>query len=164
MDAFEAIQQRRSVRLFSGQPIAKEALERIADAGRLAPSARNLQPWEFVVVTDRRMLGELGAMAEAGRFLAQSAAAIAVFCRDTKRYLEDGSAATQNMLIAATALGIGSCWIAGDKKPWAGQVAERLGAPPDYRLVNLIALGYPKEKTASPSKRPLSEVVHWEKF
>ncbi len=70
-----------------------------------------------------------------------------------------------NILIAAHALGLGACWIAGDKKPYAERVVELLDAPKDYRLVSLISMGYPMETSlSSKMKKPLNEVIHWESF
>ncbi|MCM8780126.1 MAG: nitroreductase family protein, partial [Candidatus Omnitrophica bacterium] len=88
---------------------------------------------------------------------------IAVFCKDTKYYLEDGCAATENLLLAATDLGLASCWVAGDKKPYAAFVNELLGVPAGFKLVSLVALGKSKDKMAVP-KRSLNEVIHWDKF
>jgi len=166
MDLSDAIKKRRSVRVFRDKAIIKEYLERIVDAGRFAATARNIQPWEFVAVTDKEALKRLADLAENGRFLAQAQACIAVFSQDTKYYLEDGSAATQNMLLAATALGIGSCWVAGDKKPYCGQVSALLGAPPGLKLVSMVALGYPQDDRAFhvAEKRRLKDLIHWEKF
>ncbi|MCG2713375.1 MAG: nitroreductase family protein, partial [Candidatus Omnitrophica bacterium] len=144
----------------------RSQLEEIVDVARFAPTARNVQPWEFVVVTDKHKLTELAKLAENGRFMAGAAACIAVFCVDTKYYLEDGCAATCSILLAATALGIGSCWVAGDKKPYASQVNALLSASEDMKLISLIALGYPQEKDRFKSldKRQLKELLHWEKF
>ena len=83
--------------------------------------------------------------------------------RPAKYYLEDGSAATTQLMLAASALGLSTCWIAGDKKPYASKVVALCGAPSEYKLVSLVALGYGAE-TPTPSKRPLDEVVHWDKF
>jgi nitroreductase len=105
-------------------------------------------------------------LAPNGKFLAQASACIAVFCSDTKYYLEDGCAATCNILLAATGLGIGSCWIAGDKKDYCPQAADLLNTPAGYRLVSLVALGYPKLENSfyTAKKRELKELIHWEKF
>ena len=119
MENLELLCVRRSIRMFQNKSIIREDLEKLVDSARFAPTARNVQPWEFVLVTDKDKLIELAKLAENGRFIAQAAACIAVFCVDTKYYLEDGCAATCNILLAATALGIGSCWVAGDKKPYA---------------------------------------------
>jgi nitroreductase len=88
---------------------------------------------------------------------------VVVLCKDTKYYLEDGSAATQNILLAARAHGLGSCWVAGDKKPYASDICRLVGAPPIYKLVSLIPIGNPAEIPEQP-KRPLADVLHWEKY
>lgn len=164
MDAMEAITSRHSVRSFAGTPVPRATLERIVDAGRLAPTARNVQPWHFVAVTDAGTRRALAALATTGPFIAEAPACVAVFCADTKYWLEDGCAATENIIIAARAHGLGHCWVAGDKKPYAGQVAGLLGAPPGQRLVSLIAIGHAKSEPVPAPKKPLAEVLHWEKF
>jgi nitroreductase len=88
---------------------------------------------------------------------------VVVLCRESKYYLEDGSAATENILLAARAFGLGACWVAGDKKPYAETLRKMVGAPDGYKLVSLIPLGYPLE-IPSPVKRPLKQVLHWETF
>ena len=164
MDALEALWTRRSCRQFTAKPVPRDFVEKVVDAGRLAATARNDQPWEFVVVTDAATRRDLAALAEYGKFIADSPVCIAVLAKDTKYYLEDGSAATQNILVAAHALGLGACWVAGDKKPYAPQVVERLGGPAGMRLVALVAMGWPEGALPKPAKRSLVEVIHWEKF
>jgi nitroreductase len=164
MDALEALRTRRSVRRFAAKAVDRGLLEQIVDAGRLAATARNEQPWEFVVVTDAATRREIARMTDHGTFIADSPVCIVVLAKDTKYYLEDGSAATQSILLAAHALGLGACWVAGDKKPYAGKVARRVGAPADVRLVALVALGWPEGQKPTPPKRALDEVLHWEKF
>jgi nitroreductase len=88
---------------------------------------------------------------------------VAVLSRQTKYYLEDGSAATLNILLAAHAHGLGACWVAGDKKPYAARVVQMVGAPEDYRLISLVSIGYPAEKPET-GKRALREMLHWERF
>ncbi len=157
---------RRSVRVFRIRKIPQKILEEIVDAARYAPTARNLQPWEFVIVLQPDKLHQLAQVAENGKFLVQAAACIAVFSQDTKYFLEDGSAATCNILLAATALGVASCWVAGDKKSYADQVNMLLNAPQGFKLVSLVALGYPQKRNvfkAAP-KRPLNQMLHWDKF
>jgi len=163
MDAITALKTRRSVRVYTGKPIPKQILEDIVDCGRLAASAINIQPWEFVVVTKPEMLRKVAEVTDHGKFIADAGACIAVITQATKYYLEDGSAATQNMLVAAHAHGVGSCWVAGDKKPYAPEVCRILGVPEGYKLVSLIALGYAAE-SPQKAKRPLADVLHWEKY
>ncbi|MFA4016373.1 MAG: hypothetical protein RUDDFDWM_001476 [Candidatus Fervidibacterota bacterium] len=164
MDAIEAIKTRRSVRAFKSEPVQREVIEDIIDCARLAPTAMNMQPWEFIVVTDPEMRKRIADETDYGKFIAQAPVCIAVFCKDVKYYLEDGCAATQNILLAAHAHGLGACWVAGDKKPYAERIAKLLGVPSGYKLISLIAVGYPAQVPKCPSKRKLSEVIHWEKF
>lgn len=165
MQTQEAINKRRSVRRYSEKEISREDLIRIVDAGRLAASARNEQPWEFIVVREKEKKRRLGEIASPnGEFIKDSAAVIAVFCRDSKYYLEDGCAATQNILLMAADLGIGSCWIAGDKKPYCDAVNEFLKAPQEYKLISLVSLGYSNKPLKDIIKRQLNEVIHWEVF
>ncbi len=135
MDAIECIKTRRAVREYAGKEISKEILKDIIDCARLAPSARNQQPWEFVVVTEKEMLERLGDITEYGDFIRNAAACVIVCCDGSaKYYLEDGSAATENILLAARAYGIGSCWIAGDKKPHCRNIKKLLGIPENIML------------------------------
>jgi nitroreductase len=166
MEALEILKTRRSVREYSDKEITKELLEKIVDAARFAPTARNVQPWEFIVTTEAPILKKFSELAENARFLAQAKACIAVCCVETKYYLEDGCAATCNILLAAAALGIGSCWVAGDKKDYCAEVAKILNAPHCHKLVSLVALGYPKSKDSFhlAEKRGLKELIHWERF
>ncbi len=166
MDIIKIIKTRRSIREYQDKPVPKDILEKIVDAGRFAATARNVQPWEFVIITEQSTLKKLAALAENGRFLSQAKACIAVFSIDTKYYLEDGCAATENILLAATAFDIGSCWVAGDKKPYCPEVIKLLNAPPEFKLVSLIALGYPKTEDTfkTVDKKPLKEIIHWDKF
>lgn len=163
MDALECLKTRRSVRSYRTDPVSQEVVLEILDCGRLAPTARNDQPWEFVVVTDRAMRARIAQIAEYGKFIADAPVCIVLLARDTTYYVEDGSAATTNILNAAHALGLGSCWVAGDKKPYAAEIAELVGGSQGHRLVSLIAIGYAVEPS-NPSKRKLEDIVHWERL
>lgn len=166
MNILEIIKTRRSIREYKNKPIPKDILEKIIDVARFAPTARGVEPWEFIVVTDPAVLRKIGEIAESGRFISKAAACIAVFSSDTKYYLEDGSAATENILLAATSLGIGSCWVAGDKKPYCGQISVLLNVPETFKLISLISLGYPESEKEFKiiEKRSLKEIIHWERF
>jgi nitroreductase len=164
LDAMEALRGRRSVRSYQEKAVPRAIVEQIVDAARLAPTANNLQPWEFVVVTDGNVRRKIADLTDYGKFIAQSGACIVVVAKDVKHYLEDGSAATENILLAAHALGLGTCWVAGYKKEYAKPIAELLGVPKAYAMVSIVALGYPAERPGAHGKRSLSEVLHWERF
>jgi len=166
MELIEIIKLRRSIREFKDGSVSKNILENIIDAARFAPTARAVQPWEFIVVTKPDTLKKIADLADNGRFIAKAGACVAVFCSDTKYYLEDGCAATENILIAAASLGVASCWVAGDKKPYCNQISNLLGVPASFKLVSLIALGYPKTRDEFKviDKKSLGQVIHWEIF
>jgi len=164
MEAIDALKTRRSVRKYLDKPVAKKVIEDIIDVGRLAATANNLQPWEFVVVTDAHIRQQLAEITDYGKFISIAPVCIIVFSKDTKYFLEDCSAATQNILVAAHAHGLGTCWVAGDKKAYADRIRELVGVPTGYKLISLIAVGYPAEKPTAKNKRPLATVLHWEKF
>jgi nitroreductase len=163
MDVFEALAKRRSVRKYKPGTVTREQLSQIVNMGRLAPSGRNEQPCEFVVVTEHAKLRQLAHLAEYGKFIADASACIVVLARPNTYYLEDGSAASTQMLVAATALGLASCWVAGDKKAYAAPIVALCGAPPEFQLVSLLAIGHGAE-SPDPPKRKLGEVLHWEEF
>ncbi len=164
MDFFDVVKNRKSVREYSDKEVGKELIEKIADAGRLAATARNEQPWEFIAISDKEMLKRICGMCPNGPFIKDASYLIAVFSKDTKYYIEDCSAATQNMLLAIDALGLGGCWIAGDKKDYAEDVRKLLNAPDNYKLVSMVTVGYPKKKERPHAKRPLKDVLRWDRY
>ncbi|MEM2121291.1 MAG: nitroreductase family protein [Candidatus Woesearchaeota archaeon] len=160
----KVIKERRSYRSYTKKDIPKEILEEIIDCARLAPSANNIQPWEFIVITDKQKLKEISEITDYGKFIKDCAACVVVVCKETKYYLEDGCAATENILIAAESFGIGSCWVAGDKKHYCERIMKLLGIPQEYKIVSIISLGYYDKKIMPHNKRELKEVLHWNKF
>ena len=161
MDALEAIRKRRSVRNYTGAPIPREHLEAIVDAARLAASGSNKQPWDFIVVTDRAMIEELKI---AALWMDKAGAIIAVVMDPASRWwLEDGSAAVENMLIAATALGYGSCWLEGYTLPLETEFKKLLGVPKEKRLLTLVPIGVPVDWPVK-GKKSLQDVIHWQKY
>lgn len=164
METADAISKRVSVRRYKDAIIEKKLLEKLVDAGRRAPTARGVEPWKFVVVTQKQTLTELGKIVTTGSFIKDAAACIVVLCEDTKYYLEDGCAATENILLAAADLDLGACWVAGEKKPYAAEVCKMIGAPSNMKLVSLISLGWPKGKITQQKNRSVKDVLHWERF
>jgi len=163
MNTIEVLKTRRSIRRYINKPIPDEIIKDIIDCARLAPTANNKQPWLFVVIKDKKLKEKIAELTDYGKFIKQADCCIAVFCEDTKYYLEDGSAATENILLAAWYYGIGSCWIAGDKKSYAEEIRKILEIPQKYKLVSLISLGYPEKEELKKSqdikKKTLEEVM-----
>jgi nitroreductase len=161
MDALEVIRKRRSVRKYTGDPIPREDLEKIVDAGRLAASGSNQQPWEFIVITDREMIDKLKV---ASQWMEKAGAIIAVVMDPSSRWWrEDGAAAVENMLLASTALGYGSCWLEGYTLPREDEFKTLLGIPGEKKLLTLVPIGIPVEWPMK-EKKSLGEVIHWERY
>jgi nitroreductase len=163
MNAIELLKTRRSIRAYQPQPIPRDVLMDIVDCARMAPTAMNNQPWEFVIVTDPTVKQTIGQMISYSQFLATAPALIVVLCRDMMCYLDDASAATQNLLLAAHAHGIGSCWIGAHKQPFSESLRKLVSAPAELIPVNIVTLGYPAENPAK-EKRSLESMLHWERF
>lgn len=162
MNGLEMLKLRRSVRNFSNRKIDDNIIEEILDCARLAPTARNVQPWIFVMVKDDKLKEQLSQITSPnGSFISRAPICIVVFCKETKYYLEDGCAATMNILLAATYFGLGSCWVAGDKKDYSDKVRELLKIPSEYKLISLIPIGYPDSKNESGiNKKKLREIFY----
>jgi len=164
MDIFTAINTRTCVRKYRDNPVPKDVLEKLVDAGRRAPSAHNKQPWEFIIITHKETRRKIAALTDYGQFIENAPACIAVYCENSKYYLEDGCATVENILLAATGIGLGACWVAGDKKVYAQDINILLNVPDKYKLIALIPVGYPLHAREAKTKRPLEQVLHWEKF
>jgi nitroreductase len=161
MDTLEAIRKRRSIRRYTDDAIPKKDLEAIVDAGRLAATGSNQQPWDFVVVTDRALIKQFKV---AGTWIEKAGAVIVVVMDPISRWwVEDGAAAIENMLLASTALGYGACWVEGDALPREAQFKTLLGVPSEKRVMALVPVGVAAE-TPMPEKKPLEKVLHWEKY
>jgi len=165
MDALEVILTRRVVRQFAPQPVEIEQLKKIVDAGRHAMSARNLQPWQFIVVRNPHTLRELGGLCTTGRFIASAPAAIVVL-KDTgnQRWADtDCAQAVANMADAGWALGLGTCWVGNFD---AAGIAARLGVPDNWAIFTVLPFGYPDSGNPPQSKplKPWRETTHFERF
>ncbi len=140
---------RRSVRIYTGEPVAEDEIAALLQAGMAGPSARNLQPWRFVVVTDRKRLSRLSEIHPYGKMLEKAGACIAV-CGDTETspdfWIQDCSAATENILIAVSMLGLGAVWLGVHPRADREKaLKEFLRVPDTVRLLCLVAVGRPAE-------------------
>jgi nitroreductase len=172
MDFWEAVSRRRSIRDFDpSRPVPVEAVEQLLSAAVRAPSAGNLQPWHFVVVRDEDTRANLALAAYGQSFVAVAPVVIAVCAdpaRSAERYgsrgrdlycLQDTAAATAHLLLTATALGLGACWVGAFDEDAAAGV---LGLPSGLRPVALVPVGYPGPHNArSPSRRGVRGVVSY---
>ncbi|MFH2115287.1 MAG: nitroreductase family protein [Spirochaetota bacterium] len=164
MDFLELVRARYSVRCYQDKPVAEEALARILEAVRLAPSGANRQPWRFVVVRDTGTRKRLAAACNGQQFIAQAPVVIAGCGLMPDRIMRCGipgdpidlAIAMEHLALAATAEGLGTCWIGAFEQD---KVREVLGIPETVRVVEVMALGYPAD-TPSPRKRKaLNEIV-----
>lgn len=163
---------RTSIRAFTDQPVAAETIEQILRAGMAAPSAVNRQPWAFVAVTDRAQLDRLQEVHPNARMLATAQAAIVV-CGDMSKaiegpmgayWIQDASAATENILLAAHALGLGAVWTGVYPNPdRVPAVSEVLELPPHIIPLCVIPMGYPAESPA-PKDKWKPENVHFDRW
>ena len=173
MDVFEAIHGRRSIRAYKDEPVPDNVLKKILEAAIMAPSAGNLQPWEFVIIRDRERKERLAMAALGQMFIAEAPVVIVVGAdkdRTSWRYgergetlycIQDTAAAIMNLMLAAYALGYGTCWIGAFHDD---EVARIVGFPKNVRPVAIIPLGKPDEKPRAPPRMPLEKVVHLEKY
>ena len=173
MDLYEAIRNRRSIRAFKAKPIPDEKLFKILDAAHWAPSAGNLQPWEFIIVKDQKLKEELAIAAVWQMFIAEASVVIVVCAnqvRSARRYgsrgrdfysIFDAALATQNLLLAAHAEGLGACAVgAFDEEA----VREILKIPAGVRPVLVIPIGYPDEKPEVPERYELERLTHYNRY
>jgi len=160
-ELLQVIYRRRSIRSFQRKPIPKDVLNAILEAGRLAPSAHNRQPWHFIVVTKPELKRKL--IFSSWNSFMEDAGAIIVGCgyAGEKWAVVDVAIALENMVIAAEALGLGSCWIGYFTE---SEVKKALKIPENLKVVAMIAIGYPAEKPEPPPKKSLEEIVHYETF
>jgi nitroreductase len=166
MDAMEAILSRRSIRRYSGEPVPKEVILELMEAAMSAPSANNEQPWQFVIIDDRRILDEIPRFHPYAHMLKEASWAIAV-CGDLNRemmsgyWVQDCSAATQNILIAANAKGLGAVWLGVyPDAERAKTVQKLLGLPGHVVPLCFISIGYPAEEKPPSNRYDESRVHH----
>ena len=164
MSKTKAIKERRSIRSYKPEPVSEDIIKDILDCARLAPTARNVQPWLLGAVTDPDLRGTIADITEYGKFIAQSPVCFVVFVKEDEKYfMEDGCAATMNIIQAAAEHGLGTCWVAGHKKPYVDDIRQLLEVPEGYTLISFIAAGYSDDKP-NPSKKPLDEVAFLNRY
>jgi len=163
VDSLTCIRTRREIRDYLDKAVPQECVEQILQAGRLAPSSKNSQPWHFIVIRDKVTLQKMSDLTPTGKHIAHAPLAIAIVMDGAKLPEIDGTRATQNMVLAAWSMGIGSCWVTNF---YEDGVKDLLNVPQRMKLVTVMPFGYPTEPKTNRKKirKPLSEMVHYEKF
>jgi len=165
----EAIEKRQSVRSYQDKEISEDVLRQVLEAGRLAPSANNKQHWKFIVVKDEDLRKKLVPACKNQKFVGEAPVVIAgcgtdpdyVMTNGEHAYSIDLAIALDHMGLEAASLGLGTCWIGAF---YQEQVKEILGVPEGVRIVNLLTLGYPKELGVRRGRKPLSEIICYDKY
>ena len=181
MQTIEAINSRKSIRRYLDTPVEKEKIQTLLEAAIRAPSAMNKQCWRFITVTDKETIAQLAKSNMVFNSWLKDVPAVIVVCADPGEstemndlpyYMWDSALAMHNLVLAATDMGLGTCYLAAYKEE---KVRELLGIPANIRVVCMTPLGYPTEKRSvgeklmkavagSSKRKPLSEVAHWDKW
>jgi len=175
MDFFEVVERRRSVRRFKQEAVPADDLKKILEAGRLAPSGANRQPWYFIVVRDTETKKALSVAAKNQKFVADASAVVAAVGDPTVSaaklpytisstripFKQDPMIAVQHMVLAATALGYGTCWIGAFTED---EVKKILKIPDSLAVIALLPIGVPDEDPAPRPRKPFAEVFFKELF
>jgi len=166
----EVIYARRSIRQYEDKPVEKDKIELLLRAAMAAPSAMNSTPWEFVVVTQQETMDKIRSALMFGKF---NAPAAIVVCSDTsllkrpmasKFWVQDCSAATQNILLSAVGLGLGTVWLGVHPiHVYKKRISEILGLPKYVEPLNVIYVGYPADQKTARTQYDESR-VHWEAY
>lgn len=169
-DTLTIIKKRRSIRKFTDQPVEREKIQLLLEAAMAAPSAMNALPWEFVVVTEKEVMDQFRRALMFAKMNAPAAICVLGSSRMQKNkagdkfWVQDCSAATENILLAATALGLGSVWVGVHPVTiFSRQVSSILNLPKGVKPLNLIYIGYPAE-TKEPRTQYDEKRVHWGPF
>jgi nitroreductase len=173
MEVLKAIKGRRSIRAFKRDDVSPEIVEKLLEVARWAPSAGNIQPWEFIVVRKPELKKAL-AEAALGQTFIEEAPIVIVVCANENRSsqgygvrgknlycIQDTAAAIQNIHLVAYSLGLGTCWVGAFREEEATKI---LKIPQGIRPVAIIPVGYPAETPSPRNRRPISQIVHYETF
>lgn len=164
MEAIDAILSRRSIRKYTADPIHQNVIDELLKAAMSAPSASNEQPWHFVVITDRRILNEIPKSHPYSQMLTEAPIAIVV-CGDLDKgkgwWVQDCSAATENLLIAANAKGLGSVWLGVyPREQRVAGIQRLLGLPEHIIPLCVVPIGYPAERKLPANRYDPTRVHH----
>ncbi len=172
MDVFEALTKRKSVRSYLQTPVPDDVLAKVMEAARLAPSAGNVQPWHFIIVKDEEKRVRIAKGCRYGKFLDESPVVI-IACGDKRAspgwYAVETAIALEHIVIASTALGLGTCWIGMFNEE---EIRNMFNLPENFEIIALMALGYPRKKVdlwakilhAIRQRKKLEEILSLETY
>ena len=163
MEVFKVISERRSIRKYRRKPIPDDSLERIMEAGRLAPSAANRQPWYFIVVKDEKVKNELVGACKGQKFVGEAGAVIAILGdpRISRWYRQDPFIAASFMTLEAYEEGLGVCWIGAFEEE---KVKQILRVPKELSVIILLTIGFPDEKPPARPRKPREEIFFLDEY
>ncbi|MFA5795140.1 MAG: nitroreductase family protein [Candidatus Brocadiia bacterium] len=170
MDIYDAINKRTSIRKYKPDAVSDDKLNRILDAARRAPSGKNGQPWRFIVVRDKKIKQDLILACRNQAFIAEAPVIIIGCAVEAESYQKQGGymkswsidlgLAFEHLMLTAVAEGLGSCWIGAFDEV---EVRKVLNIPNQFRIVGLAPLGVPAESPAPKPRKPLNEIVSYDK-
>jgi len=162
----DLIKRRRSIRAYTNEDVTSEQVKLILEAAMAAPSANNLKPWEFIVVRDKNLRKQL-AETHRWSYMCETAPVVIVVCGNERRsdhWVEDTSAATENILLAVTALGLGAVWVAVYPRPQRDEhVRKVLNIPKDLRILCMVPIGHPAEEKLTRTQYDETK-IHYERY
>lgn len=165
----KAIENRFSVRKFKDKPIEQAKLSSVLEAARLAPSAKNVQPWKFVVISNAEKREKLTEICKGQKFVSEAPVTIALCASNIdytmtcgeKAYTVDAAIAGEHIALQATELGLGTCWIGAF---WHEPMAKLINLPEGYKIVGLLPLGYPDVEKGNRNLKSQEEIIVWDSF
>jgi len=162
MEFDKVIKTRRSIRKYKGTPVPRESLMEILEAARIAPSAAHRQPWHFVVVEDKETIEKLAGRSKWAAEAPAMIVGLADPVASPNWCLNDMGIAFEHIVLTATSLGLGTCWMGQTKRD--SEVKELLGIPDELNVIALTPLGEPDEVKAPKDRKSLDEIVSWGKY
>ncbi|MEO0092255.1 MAG: nitroreductase family protein [candidate division WOR-3 bacterium] len=171
MEFYDVIRTRKSIRAYKPDPIPDEVLNRILEAGRLAPSAKNIQPWKFIVIKDQQIKKDLVSACRNQEFIGQAPVVICAVALEKiawgrmggywSSYPVDVAIALEHIILAAANEGLGTCWIGAYDE---NEVKKILRIPEDVKIIALTPIGYPAQDPSPKPRKPLSEIISFDTF
>ena len=167
----QLIETRHSIRSYKDQEIEEDKLNYVLQAFRKAPSAKNLQPWKLVVIKNKKILTDIAIACNNQTFMEEAPVIIAACAKEEEAYGSMGgymnsypidiAIALEHLILAATEKGLGTCWIGAFKEQL---VKDILGVPENVRVVALTPLGYPAREASIRGRKPLTEIISYDKY